>query len=82
MYALRWTCHAATTIVEDDDTVITKKRVIAECDTEEHARLFAAAPAMLALLTRIDQTSTIPLDELPDTLAEVKRTIAQARGEA
>jgi hypothetical protein len=52
--AIRWTCHAATTVVKDDPSVLTGTRVIAECETEEYARLFAAAPGLLAALRQID----------------------------
>lgn len=49
-YARVWTCHAATTVVIDDPTVITGVRVIAQCEDEQTARLVAEAPALLAAL--------------------------------
>ncbi|WP_227242455.1 hypothetical protein [Paraburkholderia caribensis] len=42
-----WTCHAATTVLVDDAAVVTGKRVIAEFESEEDARLGAAAPELL-----------------------------------
>lgn len=45
--AEEWRCHAATTVLVDDDTCLTGKRVIAECETEEDAHLIAAAPELL-----------------------------------
>jgi hypothetical protein len=49
--AIEWTRHAATTVVVDDPTCVTGKRVIAECEIEDDARLIAAAPD---LLERVD----------------------------
>lgn len=45
-----WTTHAKTSVVMDDETTITGKRVVAECDSEEMATLFAAAPELLDAL--------------------------------
>lgn len=45
-----WTTHAKTSVVMDDETTITGKRVIAECDTEEYAALFASAHDLLDAL--------------------------------
>lgn len=42
-----WTCHAATTILVDDASIVTGKRIVAECESEEDARLIAAAPDLL-----------------------------------
>lgn len=39
----KWTCHTATTIVVPDKTVTTGVRVIAECESEEDAKLMGAA---------------------------------------
>lgn len=55
MKAIKWTSHAATTVVVDDPSVFTGKRVIAECDTEEHATLFAAAETMLNALIAVSR---------------------------
>ena len=49
-YVRAWTCHAATTVMVDDPTVITGVRVVAECEGEQTARLVAEAPALLAAL--------------------------------
>jgi hypothetical protein len=54
-YAAAWSCHAKTTVVVDDPTVLTGKRVIAECETEEDARLTAAARELLAACERAEQ---------------------------
>ncbi|HMN79417.1 MAG TPA: hypothetical protein PKA20_05750 [Burkholderiaceae bacterium] len=49
-YARAWTSHAATTVVVDDPTVLLGRRVIAECEDEQTARLVAEAPALLSAL--------------------------------
>lgn len=46
--AINWTYHSTSTVVVDDPSVVTGKRVIAECATEEDANLIAAAPKLLA----------------------------------
>lgn len=51
-----WTSHAKTTVLVDDETGITGKRVVAECETEEIAALFAAAPDLLATLETLVKT--------------------------
>lgn len=48
-----WSCHAATTILVDDASLVTGKRIIAECETVEDARLIAAAPMLLEALKPI-----------------------------
>lgn len=45
-YAREWSRHAKTTVVVDDPGCIGGIRVIAECDTEESARLISAAPQL------------------------------------
>ena len=49
-YARAWTCHAATTVVVDDPAVLLGRRIVAECEDEQTARLVAEAPALLAAL--------------------------------
>lgn len=49
-YTRPWTSHAATTVLVDDPTVLLGRRVIAECEDEQTARLVAEAPAMLTAL--------------------------------
>ena len=56
-HAAAWSCHAKTAVLVDDPTAPTGKHVIAECDTEEHARLLAAAPQLLATLELIEQVT-------------------------
>jgi hypothetical protein len=53
-YAANWTCHAQVTVLVDDPTTVTGKRVIAECETAEDARLVAAAPELLEALRWIE----------------------------
>lgn len=43
----KWTCHAATTVLVNDPSVLTGYRVIAEFETEEDARLGAAVPELI-----------------------------------
>lgn len=49
--AIEWRCHAKTTVVVEDASVVTGKRVIADVETsEDDARLIAAAPELLEAL--------------------------------
>jgi hypothetical protein len=54
-----WTCHAPRTVLVDDQSAITGKRIVAECETDEdaafivtacnaHARLTAEIAALVA----------------------------------
>ncbi|MEX3555815.1 MAG: hypothetical protein VB131_04175 [Burkholderia gladioli] len=45
-----WSCHAATSVLVDDASIVTGKRVIAECETEEDAHLVAASPDLASAL--------------------------------
>lgn len=45
--AAPYSCHAATTILVDDPTSLTGKRVVAEFETEADARVGAALPELL-----------------------------------
>lgn len=71
--AIRWTTHAATTVVVEDATAYTGKRVIAECDTEDDAALIAAAPKMLAMLRKM-----LAIEMNPAISAEIDAVIRQA----
>lgn len=51
--AINWTYHSTSTVVVDDPSVVTGKRVIAECATEEDARLIAAAPELLEAMASL-----------------------------
>lgn len=42
-----YSCHAATTILVDDPTTLTGKRIVAEFETEADARVGAALPEPL-----------------------------------
>lgn len=53
-HAMSWTCHAATTVVVEDPTSPTGKRIVAECTTEADARLVAGAPRLLVALQAAD----------------------------
>lgn len=48
-----WTTSARTSVVMDDETTITGKRVVAECDDERNAALMASAPELLEALQEI-----------------------------
>jgi hypothetical protein len=45
--AEKWLCHLATSVTVDDASIVTGKRLIVECETEEDARLIAASPDLL-----------------------------------
>jgi len=90
-----WTCHAKTSVVVDDPSVLTGVRVIAECETEEDARLIAAAPTMAAqaaaftltverfLRTDIDDGRVPPTEaEVAAAMYALRGLIAQAAGSA
>jgi hypothetical protein len=44
--AEKWRRHAATTVLVDDPSVVTGKRVIAEFESTDDARVGAAAPEL------------------------------------
>src|SRR5882672_1932226 len=48
--ASAWTRHSETTVLADDAESITGKRVVAECEREDEARMVAAAPELLDAL--------------------------------
>lgn len=45
--AIKWSCHAATSVVVDDPAAVTGRRLVAECETEEDALLVAATLELL-----------------------------------
>lgn len=64
--AERWSRHAATTVLVDDPSVLTGKRIVAECETEEDAQLIAASPDLAdALVFALD---AIPGDVLRSSI--------------
>lgn len=87
--AIRWTRHAATSIVVDDPAAVTGKRLIAECETEEDARLIAAVQelleavqAFMALDGRFstDAQSLIEaMARMPGDDGEIARVVLKAR---
>ena len=58
--ALKWTRHSRTTVVADDPRIVTGKRVIAECESEDVARLVAVAPRLLAALRKLQANPNDP----------------------
>lgn len=52
-HAQHWTRHAAATVLVDDASEVTGKRVIADCGTEADAALIAAAPDLLLALVKL-----------------------------
>lgn len=45
--AEKWNCHAATTVLVNDPSIVTGKRVIAECVAEDDAQAIAALPELV-----------------------------------
>lgn len=95
--AIKWSCHARTTVVVDDESVVTGKRVIAECETEDDARLIAAAPEtaaerdslkeinaeLLAALTSLrDAFIGTSVEVQADAMRAARAAIAKAKGGA
>ena len=80
--AIKWSCHAKTTVVVDDPTVVTGKRVVAEADSEEDARLIAAAPELLAVVAELEESSAYWSEyDVPLGIADrLKSALAKARG--
>lgn len=77
--AEEWSCHARTTVLVDDASIITGKRVIAECESEEDARLIAASPDLLAVLIELtDIEGPLPGDQAWH--AKALAAIAKATG--
>lgn len=54
--AVAWSRHAKTTVVAPDPFVVTGKRIVAECETEDDALLIAAAPELLVALQEAIET--------------------------
>ena len=87
--AIRWTINAQTTVVVDDPEAFTGKHVIAECDSEDTARLVSAVQDMLRALriTRDNVASLGPAGALEPHyeyrawLRMLDEVIAKATGE-
>lgn len=71
--AIEWTRHAATSVVVDDSTCVTGKRLIAECETEDDARLIADAPRMFAEVARLRLLNAELLEALQLLLADLDK---------
>ena len=79
--AIKWTGHAATTVVVDDPAGFLGERVIAECDREDEARLIAAARELLAALERFQNDAFdfgMPLEH--PCRAQARAAIAKVKG--
>lgn len=85
--AINWTYHSTSTVVVDDPSVVTGKRVIAECATEEDARLISASPDLLAALNayrdaiHFAQDKQALMTAIADADAKAAAAIAKATGE-
>ena len=85
-----WTSHAATTVLVADPAAVTGKSVIAECESEADARLFAASKDLLAALEEARNglrwyqesypTATDGSDD--EAMARINAAIAKATGSA
>lgn len=81
--AIKWTCNAPTTVLVDDFTEFTKKRVVAECSKTADARLIAAAPELLAALRAMLTHMGMDEDEWnKPTFDQARTAIAKATGAA
>ena len=78
--AINWTYHSTSTVVVDDPSVVSGKRVIAECATEEDARLIAAAPELLRALLGALQSMESGVTSL-GVIRAARTAIAKATGE-
>jgi hypothetical protein len=78
--AIAWTRHSTTSVVVDDPAFITGRRVVAECENEDEARLIAAAPALLAAC-RVALDQTCPDGRAKDW-KQLRDAIAKATGPA
>lgn len=73
-----WTRHAATTVVVDDPSIVTGIRVIADCESEDDARLFAASRELLQALQGVLRVA----DRKTDEFDAARAAIAKATGSA
>lgn len=82
-----WSCHAKTSVLVDDPTVVTGKRRIAECETEDDARAIAAVPELIVavlaaerVLARAGWRPDNTMDPEAVAFAKLQRAIAKAKG--
>jgi hypothetical protein len=85
--AVRWTSNEVTSVVIDDAAALTGKRVIAECDSEDEARLIAAAPDLLMACERLfnevqweSMRADIVTDEARANLVFAREAMRKATG--
>lgn len=80
-----WRCHAVTTVLVDNDSMLTGKRVIAECEREEDARAIAVLPDALKVLSefveRFGPIEHTLIFSKRQTLQRARALIAAAQGE-
>ena len=80
-----WRCHAVTTVLIDDDSVLTGKRVIAECEREEDAKAIAVLPDALRVLSefveRFGAVEHTLVFSKRQTLQRARAVLAAAQGE-
>lgn len=77
----RWTSHALATVLVDDLSTITGKRIVAECDREEDAAFIAHAcnsHEQLVTALKVAHSALLPANDDPTALGKAVRFITAA----
>lgn len=77
--AIEWSRHGASTVVVDDPSWVTGKRIVAECGTPEDAKVIAAAPDLLEAAQDVLAIMNPSIPGSPDSPIErLRAAIAKA----